>query len=523
MKQAVIYARVSTERQEEQKTIESQINALREICKKDGAKIVKEYIDDGWSGGTLDRPALDKLRDDARQGLFDTVYFYSPDRLARDSIDQGIVERELMKRGIEIIYHDKPLTDDNRLEVRMKALFAEHERRLILERTRRGRLYRAKEGKIISSIAPYGYYKEDHQLKINKEEAKIVNLIFDLYLKYGSKREVRRELEARNIPTRHQESKWRHSTVDRILRNKAYLGEYYYNRRKRVESESSQKRYKRIIKDKLIWREENEWIEIKIPAIISKEKFNEVQELLDRKSNRYFRKSQYLLSGLITCGLCGATYSGERCKGTRYYRCSDRHRDKPKNCPAKMVRADEIESKVWNTIKKGLEQPQVLLKRLLMLNKDSERDLKLLKEEKSDLLRETEKIDRKRKKLLDLYAETDKSSKEVILKELEDYSQKEKNIKMRLEGIEAKLTQIANKPTFIKKINRLFQQLNKVQLKDLKFEQKQRFLKYLIEKVIYWSDSNKIVIIGRVPLVKEEKIDFNLEKAILVGTKALIP
>jgi len=89
MKKAAIYARVSTEKQEKEKMIESQIEELREFCEKNDFLIVKEYVDDGWSGETLARPALDQLRDDASKKLFDVVCIHSPDRLARKFIYQG--------------------------------------------------------------------------------------------------------------------------------------------------------------------------------------------------------------------------------------------------------------------------------------------------------------------------------------------------------------------------------------------------------------------------------------------------
>ncbi len=82
MKQIAIYARVSSQKQRDEKTIDSQLAELREICKRDGVKIIKEYVDDGWSGATLARPALDELRDDAMGKLFEAVYFLSSDRLS---------------------------------------------------------------------------------------------------------------------------------------------------------------------------------------------------------------------------------------------------------------------------------------------------------------------------------------------------------------------------------------------------------------------------------------------------------
>ena len=154
MKLAAIYARVSTEKQEEQRTIDSQIYELREACKKDGVEIAKEYTDDGFSGTLLARPGLDQLRDDVSKGLFSAVYILSPDRLARRYLYQAIVIEEFKKKGIEVIFLNKALTDspEDQLLLGIEGLVAEYERAKILERTRRGRLHRAKNGEIMGLV-----------------------------------------------------------------------------------------------------------------------------------------------------------------------------------------------------------------------------------------------------------------------------------------------------------------------------------------------------------------------------------
>ena len=161
MKKAVIYARVSTERQEKEKekTIESQIEELRMFCEKNGFLIVKEYVDDGWSGETLARPALDQLRDDASKKLFDIVCIHSPDRLARKFIYQGLVMEELKKKGIEVFFLNRPISDtpEDQLLLGVQGLIAEYEKAKILERTRKGRIHKAKEKGIVGSVPPYGY------------------------------------------------------------------------------------------------------------------------------------------------------------------------------------------------------------------------------------------------------------------------------------------------------------------------------------------------------------------------------
>ena len=99
-----LYARVSTEKQEEEGTIDSQIVALEEYCQKNGHVIVGKYIDNGYSGTLLARPELDKLRDDASKEIFDAILIHSPDRLARKYVYQELVIEELKAKEIQIIF-----------------------------------------------------------------------------------------------------------------------------------------------------------------------------------------------------------------------------------------------------------------------------------------------------------------------------------------------------------------------------------------------------------------------------------
>ena len=126
MKKVALYVRVSSEKQEKEKTIESQLEVLRGICKEKGLDIIKEYSDNGYSGSLLERPALDELRDDAKNGLFDTLYIYSPDRLSRNHLNQLLIARELKKHNIEIIFRDKPLDDEKYTKIWIKSIYQKH-------------------------------------------------------------------------------------------------------------------------------------------------------------------------------------------------------------------------------------------------------------------------------------------------------------------------------------------------------------------------------------------------------------
>ena len=150
MRRAALYARVSTEQQEREQTIHSQIAAITRYADQNGYRHTPAltYTDDGYSGTWLDRPGLDELRDHAREGRFDVVVVLCPDRLARRYAYQVLLIEELKRDGIEIHFCERPINDspDDQLLLQIQGAIAEYERAKILERCRRGRLHRARRG-----------------------------------------------------------------------------------------------------------------------------------------------------------------------------------------------------------------------------------------------------------------------------------------------------------------------------------------------------------------------------------------
>jgi len=113
MTRGALYARVSTARQEEERTIDSQLEALKTCSQEMGLEVTEEHIfvDDGWSGSRLDRPAMDALRDAASEGRFDALLVYSPDRLARRFLHQQLLLEELGERGVEVVFLNRPISE----------------------------------------------------------------------------------------------------------------------------------------------------------------------------------------------------------------------------------------------------------------------------------------------------------------------------------------------------------------------------------------------------------------------------
>src|SRR5436190_13860334 len=155
-----IYARVSTEEQREGQTIDSQISELERFAREKDWLIAGTYKDEGWSGGVMERPELDRLRDDAQRGVFEAVLINDVDRLARDVSHLGIIKRDLERKGIRVIFRKLPsdTSPTYNLMVNVLGSFAEFERELIADRTRRGRRHRVEVCKqSLGSNTSYGY------------------------------------------------------------------------------------------------------------------------------------------------------------------------------------------------------------------------------------------------------------------------------------------------------------------------------------------------------------------------------
>jgi site-specific DNA recombinase len=207
--QVALYARVSSEQQNEARTIESQIADLRARIAVTGVALPAEleFVDNGYSGATLIRPALERLRDIAAAGGIDQVYVHCPDRLARNYAHQVLLLEEFLRAGVEVVFLNREVgqTPEDQLLLQVQGMIAEYERAKILERSRRGKRHGAQVGKVsVLGGAPYGYRYVTKQegageasFEIVWEEARVVRQVFEWV---GRDRctigEVRRRLEA---------------------------------------------------------------------------------------------------------------------------------------------------------------------------------------------------------------------------------------------------------------------------------------------------------------------------------------
>jgi site-specific DNA recombinase len=388
---AAIYARVSSEQQREENTIASQTASLIEFAKGHNLEVPEEWVfeDEGYSGATLERPGLERVRDLAAEGQIQVVLAYAPDRLSRKYAYQILLIEEFARHGVEILFVKAPQGDsaEDQLLVQFQGMIAEYERAQILERSRRGKRHRAHSGEIsVMSGAPYGYRymrKTDEAPAayiVHEPEAGVVRRVYEMYTVQGlSIGEITRRINAEGIPTRKVSARWERSTVWAVLRNSAYRGVAYFGKtrassRTRVIRPQRRRGVSMPSMTAGHERPREEWIEIPVPALVSEESFARAQELLQENKIRSRRRTiePSVVQGLVSCQKCGYAFS--RCstrtsaRKIHYYKCigsdSWRKLGGPICDNRRLVRQDLLDQIVWAEVIRLLEEPTLIQQEL---------------------------------------------------------------------------------------------------------------------------------------------------------------
>ena len=378
---AALYARVSTPQQEQEATIESQVAAVETYAKAHGYQLNPDhyFLDIAVSGAKLNRPALDRLRDLAAEAVFGTVLCLSPDRLARQYAHQWVLLNELQRAGVEVVFIDQPdLSDDpqSQLFLGIKGLFAEYERAMITERLRRGKLHRIRQGQLVNPNPPYGYryipvsQPNGGRWEPHPAEAPVVRQIYDWYCgqsKHTIMQIVNQLTQlGEQAPPRGQ--LWRFSTVQAILKQRAYTGCAYYNRtRTRHEAVGQPKKRGRGLRQSAEHcpRPAEEWIEVRVPALLPTTLWEQAQErlIMNKKFSRRNNKTHfYLLRGLLVCDVCGYTMAGQVSNGRTTYRCAHGGVNREPGVPKHscILKGEDVEPLVWQAVSELLHNPTLL-------------------------------------------------------------------------------------------------------------------------------------------------------------------
>lgn len=380
--QVAIYARVSSDQQAERHTIDSQIAELKARALQDGYQVREDmlFIDNGHSGASLIRPALERLRDLIAFSAVDVVYVHAPDRLARSYAHQVLLLEEFSRAGTQVVFLNRPIGDtpEDSLLLQLQGMFAEYERAKMLERSRRGKRHRAQAGAVsVLARAPFGYRYITREAgggaaryEIDEDAARIVRQIFTWV---GHERltlaEVCRRLRDSGIPSPTGQPHWSRTVVHTMLRNPAYAGQAVYGRRQCVPWQAPlhpprghdgmpRKPYRQVP------AAAERHIGIAVPALVDEDLFASVAERLEdnRKRNRERLSGvQYLLRGLLVCEKCGYGFTGYHPYGPwRYYRCCGTDRTRfhgERRCDARLVAVDRLDEAVWSEVCRLLDNP----------------------------------------------------------------------------------------------------------------------------------------------------------------------
>jgi len=327
MKNAVIYARYSTDMQTEQ-SIEGQVHVCKEYAQRNGLSIIDTYIDRAVSGKTEKRPQFLRMVSDSDKGLFDAVLVYKLDRFSRNKYDSVFYKKRLRDNGVKVVSATEAISDTPEgvlLESLLEGM-AEFYSKELAQKTLRGLTQSALKCKFTGGHITLGYkITNSKDYVIDEANADIVRFIFESYASGQSYSSIIKELNNRGYKSAAGNS-FGNNSLNSILKNKKYIGIYEFN--------------------------DDISIEDGIPAIVSKEMFEVVQMKLTENKKRSARskaKISYLLSGKLFCGLCGGSMVGQSTTNTKgyttaYYECNVKKR--LKTCNKKNVRKDWIEKLV---------------------------------------------------------------------------------------------------------------------------------------------------------------------------------
>jgi site-specific DNA recombinase len=509
-----LYGRVSTEEQREGQTIDSQIAELDRFAREKGWQITGVYKDDGWSGTILARPELDRLRDDGSKGIFNAALFNDVDRLARDVSHLGIVKRDLQRHGVQMIFRKLPAEQSptHNLMVNILGSFAEFERELILDRTRRGSRHKVEVRKqFLGGLAPYGFRYVPKDKSANKEgyleivpdEATIVRQMFEWVDKEGlSARKIVQRLSSMNAVPRKKGKRWGKSSVLRILRSETYAGVWHYNKHEGCEPirRARVTKYRKSLKSSGRLRPQSEWLPLILPEtlrLIDRDQWRRVQEQLSRNITFSPRNSkhQYLLKGLVKCGGCGARYVGDPCHGTYYYRCHARCKKVP------TIKQEHFDGTVWSAIEEAVLNPELIADHVDDLTAKQTVVTEQLRTEESEIEKARSELRIEEARILEAYRKGIITPEQLGV-ELEQINARKSALETRASHITRNV--VATPAPISKRSLHDWCQSAAKGLKRFTDQDRQQFLRLLVNDIIFEGERIRIRGVIPVPTSKED-------------------
>jgi site-specific DNA recombinase len=502
---AALYVRVSTDRQQQAQTIEQQVAQLQSyVAAHDGWTVAAEHVfrDDGRSGAKLDRPGLDALRDHAARAAFDLVVICSPDRLARNFVHQMVVLEELERRGVRVVFGDRPLRDDphEQLVTQIRGAVAEYERTLIADRMRRGRQAKLRSGQLLPwTRAPYGYRlhperpRDPAAVQLDPVAAVVVQELFAAYAAGGvTLHTLAAQLTARGVPTPTGKPIWRPTTIRGLLTNPAYKGQAASGRLRTTPAQQRKSALEPIGKGmSTTAHPPQEWITVPVPALVAAEQFDLVQRRLaaNQQSARRSTTHPYLLRGLVSCGVCHLACTGVTRTATdtryRYYRCLGKQArvssGRSSCCPARFIPATQLDELVWADLRAVLERPELVTQALERAHSGAWVPQELRRRQAS-LRQVRASVTRQRQRLLEAYL-AEVIDLNTFQRQDQTLGQQEADLLAREREVAAQGERLAGLSAIARSMTAVLEQL-RVGLGQAGFEQRRQLVELLIDRVV---------------------------------------
>ncbi len=400
LKRAILYARVSTDEQARSGySLAQQIEALRAYAAREGYEVLEEVVDPGQSGASLERPGMDRVRDLVAAGGVSVVLAQDRDRFAREPAYHYLLRREFEEhetklRALNDRGDDSPEGD---LTDGILDQLAKYERAKTAERTRRGKMRKAREGKVVATKKPpYGfrYTATRDGLVVHEPEMWVVQKIFQLAAEGLGTSAIQRRLYNEKVPSPGGKESWSRRSIKQLVMSDVYkphthreiselvssevaaaldhapeYGVRWWNRQARKIRQVSEpdggggRHYRK--RNSVTLRDKGEWIAVPVPSWLSRQLVDQARNMMaaHRAPERTRLARGWELRGTMRCCSCGvlmgthtSTYNGGK-KAYYYYKCHPGREYKRGTCQQKHVRAEPAEAAVWAFVSGLLKDP----------------------------------------------------------------------------------------------------------------------------------------------------------------------
>jgi site-specific DNA recombinase len=494
----VLYARVSSDKQDVDLSISAQLRALREYAARNGHRVIREFVDEAETGRTTARPAFKEMISLARRPNkpFEQILVWKYSRFTRSRQDSVLYKAMLKKAGVQVISINEPFDDSptgRLLEAIIESLDEFYSDNLGEEVTR-GMREIASRGFYLSSKAPYGYRKvrvrdgnrERTKLEIEPNEASVVAHIFHGIVDGKGLTEIVKELNAKNIPGP-KDKGWGKTGVYAILTNEIYTGIFVWGKHSKQNNEPV--------------RTENV-----CPTIIDREMFLRVQTLMKeripKRVNPRRVSSPFLLSGIAICGHCGKALVGKYAKSGEfsYYVCGTLDKKGSKSCPAKYLNADKFESQVIMQIKERILTRENLIDVVRMVNEEMGSAMQSYQSELELLSSAIEDINHRLERLYDAI-ETGKLNLDDVVVRIRELQQRQQGLQVRRIEIESQMSDRKVELADLETISYYLDDLHDL-LKEESLAERRAFIRSFVKEVRLTGD--EAILSYSMPMLPEK-------------------